>query len=309
MVGGGPAGLEAARGLSERGADVILAEATGSWGGRVSDESQLPGLAEWARVRDWRLWQLKQKSNAALCLESPLTVEDILDYGIANIVLATGAKWRADGAGRYHRTPRPYLNNKRVLTPDDLMTHGTQMITSKSPVVVFDDDRFYLGSVLAELIANSGHKTIFVSPSPVVAPWAEHTLEQTRIQKRLIELGVEIIPLHGLSGMTDDELHLECVYSSQVKTIPCGTLVTVTSRLPNDSLWHGLKGVEDSWAEAGIKSVTRIGDCLAPGLIAAAVYSGHGYAREAGTTAPGDTLREDYGRIQRVEELPKTLFS
>jgi len=44
-------------------------------------------------------------------------------------------------------------------------------------------------------------------------------------------------------------------------------------------LWHDLKAREAEWADAGIKTVVRLGDCLAPGLIAAAVYSGHEYAR------------------------------
>ncbi len=45
----------------------------------------------------------------------------------------------------------------------------------------------------------------------------------------------------------------------------------VTSREPSDSLFHSLSGRLD---------ITRIGDCLAPGTIANAVYSGHRYARE-----------------------------
>ena len=55
IVGAGPAGLEAARGLGQRGYRVALAEATTGLGGRVSWESGLPGLAAWARVRDWRV--------------------------------------------------------------------------------------------------------------------------------------------------------------------------------------------------------------------------------------------------------------
>ena len=55
VVGGGPAGLEAARALGQRGYRVTLAEARKAFGGRVTQESALPGLQAWARVRDWRL--------------------------------------------------------------------------------------------------------------------------------------------------------------------------------------------------------------------------------------------------------------
>ena len=283
VVGGGPAGLEAGLALARRGAEVVLAEAGTEWGGRVSRESRLPGLAAWARVRDWRLGQLRQLPNVRMYLESRLTAADILDYEIPHVVLATGASWRADGVGREHRTPLPFLAGKRVLTPDDLMTGGIGAITAPGPVVVFDDDRFYIASVLAELVAGAGHETIFLTPAPIVAPWSENTLEQDRIQKRQIELGVEIVPLQRLAGLSADRLQIECVYSSKARHIDCGTLIAVTSRLPNDRLWEDLTARKEDWPDAGLLSVTRVGDCLAPGLIAAACYSGHEFARTART--------------------------
>ncbi len=282
VVGGGPAGLEAGLALARRGAEVVLAEARTEWGGRVSRESRLPGLAAWARVRDWRLGQLRELPNVRTYLESRLTAADILEHGSAHVVLATGAAWRADGVGREHRTPLPFLAGKPVLTPDDLTTRGVDAIAAPGPVVIFDDDRFYMASVLAELVAQAGRETVFVTPAPIVAPWSENTLEQDRIQKRLIELGVEIVPLHGLAGLSENRLRVECVYSGRVQEIDCGTLVAVTSRLPNDRLWEDLSARKEDWREAGLRSVTRIGDCLAPGLIAAACYSGHEYARSAG---------------------------
>ena len=63
VVDAGPAGLEAARGLGQRGYRVALAEATTGLGGRVSWESGLPGLASWARVRDWRVGRIREMAN------------------------------------------------------------------------------------------------------------------------------------------------------------------------------------------------------------------------------------------------------
>ncbi len=298
IVGGGPAGLEAARALTQRGGDVVLADARSEWGGRVTQESRLPGLAEWARVRDHRLWQLQQVQNAELYLESRLTAADILEYGIANIAIATGAVWRDDGVGRVHRKPLPFLVKEKILTPDDLMGDGVDAIGSDGSVVIFDDDRFYMASVLAEHVVSAGHKVTFVTPSPVVAPWSDNTLEQQRIQKRLIELGVEIVPSNQLAGMSHDSLTLACTYSGRTREIACGQLVLVTSRAPRDTLWHELHALQAERKEAGIKSVTRIGDCLAPGLIAAACYSGHLYARAAGETCAAAPLREDMANLE-----------
>ena len=45
----------------------------------------------------------------------------------------------------------------------------------------------------------------------------------------------------------------------------------------------------EALADAGIKTVKRIGDCYGPATIAAAVYEGHRYARELGAE-PGDAI-------------------
>ena len=126
IVGGGPAGLEAARALAQRGLDVTLAEAGREWGGRVSRESRLPGLATWARVRDWRVGQLKAYQNAQMYLQSPLSAGDILQYGIPHIAIATGSHWRSDGVGRTHCLPLDYLEAGVTVSPDALLSDGVE---------------------------------------------------------------------------------------------------------------------------------------------------------------------------------------
>ena len=121
VVGGGPAGLEAARALGQRGYAVTLAEATAELGGRVSRESRLPGLAEWARVRDWRLGQLTKLTNVDVYLESELSAAQVLDFGFRHVIVATGARWRRDGLGRQRATAFAGSDLPGVVTPDDIM--------------------------------------------------------------------------------------------------------------------------------------------------------------------------------------------
>ncbi|ASQ06105.1 NAD(P)-binding protein [Sinorhizobium meliloti] len=300
IIGGGPAGLEAARALAQRGVDVMLAEGGGEWGGRVARECRLPGLATWGRVRDWRIGQLSTCVNAELYLHSPLSAADILQYGVPHVAIATGASWRTDGVGRSHRVPLDFLSAGTLISPDAILSEGAEAVPSDGPVVVFDDDCFYMGSVLAELLARRGCTVTFVTPESQVSPWSRNTLEQARIQKRLIDLGVEIVTAMALAGRTKDQLELSCVYSGRIRPVDCATLVPVTARLPDETLWLELKAREAEWADAGIKTITRLGDCLAPGQIAAAVYSGHQYARTYQEQVDKDRvpfMREDIARL------------
>ena len=121
VVGAGPAGLEWARALGARGYQVTLAEAGLELGGRVSHESRLPGLAEWARVRDWRVTQLNHLPNVEIYRDSELTAAQVLEFGFKHVAIATGAAWRRDGVGRVNNDPITGCDNGPVYTPDGLM--------------------------------------------------------------------------------------------------------------------------------------------------------------------------------------------
>lgn len=146
VVGAGPAGLECARILGARGMEVALVEGTRTLGGRVSLEARLPGLASWSRVLDYRLDALSRLPAVEIYRESQLQAQDVLDFAAAHVFIATGSRWRADGLGRALRQALPGLEHLPVWTPDDLLA-GT---VPASPVLLFDDDHYYMGSVLAE---------------------------------------------------------------------------------------------------------------------------------------------------------------
>lgn len=278
VVGAGPAGLEVTRALGQRGYEVHLAEATRILGGRVARESLLPGLREWGRVRDWRVGQIERMSNVSVYRESRLTAEDVLGFGAQHVVIATGAHWRRDGFGRNNTNPIQVEQGQRVYTPDDVMDGDLP----PGPVLLFDDDDYYLGSVMAELLVNAGRQVHLVTPSEAPAGWTVHTLEYSHIQKRLRQLGVTIHALRNLVSFDGAQAILADVWSGETTPLPCQSLLLVTSRLPNDTLAEELDGRRGDWLEAGIVSVERIGDALAPGAIVHATYSGHLYARRLG---------------------------
>jgi dimethylamine/trimethylamine dehydrogenase len=279
IVGGGPAGLECARALGRRGYQVTLAEKNKELGGRVTQESRLPGLAAWNRVLDYRLGQIRQMENVEIFLGSDVTVDDILEFGSEHVVLATGSKWRRDGVGRYHLTPQIFPE-KMIFTPDDIFAGRLPI----GKVVIYDDDHFYLGGVLAEHCRKNDCEVTLVTPAALVSSWTVHTLEQEMIEADLLKKGIRILTRHvvqsGKNLIPENELYIVHIYTGEVTILDCDALVLVTARLPTSELESGLEEVRNSWADAGIISVTRIGDALAPATIAAAVYSGHRYARE-----------------------------
>jgi dimethylamine/trimethylamine dehydrogenase len=257
---------------------VILAEATDELGGRVSRESQLPGLATWARVRDYRSYQLSQMANVEIYKSSELTAEQILEFGASHVAIATGAHWRRDGYGRSHQFPIPGTDGGNVLTPDDIMTG----LRPQGRVLVYDDDHYYMGSVVAEQLVADGHEVVLATPASVVASWTDYTLEQHRIQAQLLELGVEIVTGHTLQGITPESVSLGCVFSGKTQTLDVSAVVMVVARLPNDNLYQELAADADRLKTVGIETLRAIGDCYGPATIAAAVYEGHRFARELG---------------------------
>ena len=298
VVGAGPAGLEAARALGRRGYTVAVAEASTQPGGRVTAESRLPGLAAWARVRDYRLQQINDMANVTIYLDSRLDADQIRDFGFQRVLLATGSRWRGDGVGRRHRAPVPGCDAVSVVTPDDIMAG----VEPGGPVVVFDDDHYYLGGVLAEKLRAAGRETTLVTPAADVSHWTHYTLEQERIQTRLLEVGVDIITQHGIAELRDGEADLACVFTGRVRSIAMGSIVMVTERIPENGLYRALTGDSKALESAGIRSVSAIGDCLAPSTIAAAVYAGHRAARELDESQPeGVPFRRELTAIEGAE--------
>lgn len=286
VIGSGPAGLEAAWALCRRGYDVALAEARKEIGGRVTLESRLPGLSAWGRVREYREYQLRQRPNVEIYLDSALTAAEVMDFGFQNIAVATGATWRRDGVARQHVVPMPIAEDARIYTPDDLMS-GT---LPGGEVVIYDDDHYYMGGVLAELLVKAGAKVTLITPSAFVSDWTNNTLEQATIHARLDDLGVEIVLNRGVTQIAADHVISNCVYTGKTRVYPADAVVMVASRTGNDALYQDLMLHQADWADAGIRSVKLFGDAEAAGPIAWATYAGHRYARELDGPDLGDAL-------------------
>ncbi|MCP4357640.1 MAG: NADH:flavin oxidoreductase [Chloroflexi bacterium] len=273
VVGSGPAGLECARALGDRGYTVVLTEARRELGGRVALESQLPNLIEWRRVMDWRLTQIEKMPHVSVYPGSQMTAADVLEAGYEHVIIATGATWRRDGIGRGHWQPIPGHELSNVYTPDDIMAN--RLPTGR--VVVFDDDHYYLGGVIAERLVEAGCQVTMITTTPLISEYTKFTLEQERIQKRLMDLGVSLCVRHTLDAIQPNAATISCVVSGTTSELACDAVVMVTDRLPNDELYQALK---PKLTERKLKSLQVIGDADAPNIIERAVFAGHLVARE-----------------------------
>jgi len=272
VVGSGPAGLECSVQMARRGYHVILAESKKELGGRVLFESGLKGLSAWKRVVDNRVYEIQQKNNIELYKDSELSLSHINELGVDNIFLATGSSWRVDGVGRSSREPIKGLDKITVLSPEDAIKNINKL---ESPIVIYDDEQGYLAGVLADHLSANGCNINFVTPASVVSPWTDSTLEQARVQRALLKQGVEIICNKTIASGDGQSLVAQCVFTGNKTTIDCKTIIMVTERVPNCSLYDELIKQEEALGEGSKKYIKLIGDAEAPGLIADSIFSGH----------------------------------
>ncbi|MBV9345338.1 MAG: NAD(P)-binding protein [Gammaproteobacteria bacterium] len=299
VVGAGPAGLECALSLGRRGYEVMLAEASEEIGGRLRFETRLPGLAAWGRVLEWRRGQLERLPNVNVYRGNHLSAADILELGVGHVAIATGARW----SRRLYSAleiPAAELEGPGVLTPDDIAA-GT---LPRGPVLVYDFDNYYMGSVLAELLARQGCAVRYVTPAGHAAAWAIMSNEQPHIHRRFAELAITLSTLTRVRDYAGGVATLENQFSGATEAHACAALLIVGARFAHDELFQQLRGDPPALERAGIRSLTRIGDACAPGALVHAIYSGHRFAEELDADREALRYRRD-APLPRREALPR----
>ncbi|MDO8354364.1 MAG: NADH:flavin oxidoreductase, partial [Aestuariivirga sp.] len=189
-----------------------------------------------------------------------------------------------DSVARHHTRPIPIDGTADVLTPDDILD-------GKRPkgknLVIYDDDHYYMGGVIAELLRKEDHAVTLVTPSYLVSSFTKASLEQHAIQAKLLELNVKIEANSAVQAITVSHATIACVFTGRTRQLEASSVVLVTARNVRDQLFQS--SVEK------INNLARIGDCFSPGTIAAAVHGGRKFAEEFGSPPP-DFLDLPYRR-------------
>lgn len=301
VIGAGPSGSECTRVLMERGHVVHLVDTAEKIGGHLNKLVSLPGLGEWGYHRDYRETQIgklmkKSRKSQLMLGQKPMTLEGVLDYGADKVVIATGSHWITDGRNCLTHDPIPGADASRddQLTPEQVF-EGRKKIGRR--VVVLNADPYFMAPSLSERLAADGHEVTLVS-GVHLANYMHFTLEYPNMRRRLHELGVTEIGDHFASRIEPGRIEIYHLYGEGSKRSYRGpgqlprdantshrwlefdSLLLITGRQSDDTLYRQLKGARDQWAEAGIKSVYVVGDAEAPRLIADSTFSGHRLARE-----------------------------
>ena len=301
IVGAGPSGSEAARVLMESGYTVHLTDTAEKIGGHLNQVAALPGLGEWSYHRDYRETQitklLKKNKESQLALgQKPMTADDVLQYGADKVIIATGARWNTDGTNCLTHDPIPGADASLPdqLTPEQVMD-GKKKIGKR--VVILNADTYFMAPSLAEKLATAGHEVTIVS-GVHLANYMHFTLEYPNMMRRLHELHVEELGDHFCSRIEPGRMEIYNIWGDGSKRtyrgpgvsprdantshrwIEFDSLVLVTGRHSECTLWNELKARESEWAENDIKGIYLIGDAEAPRLIADATFTGHRVARE-----------------------------
>jgi dimethylamine/trimethylamine dehydrogenase len=297
IVGAGPAGLECATILGRRGMEAVhLVDSRAEVGGSLTWITRIPGRREWRHVIEYREHQLSKLKNVQVILNTPLTAEDVLEYGAEIVVVAAGSHYTLDSVSPYDRTPQTFLRafGDRLLAPEDVLDRGREV---GDRVVIIDTDGYFVGVGLAELLVEQGRDVTIVTPATVVAAYMEKTLEHRRLMLDLVRLGVHLMTSTTAVGATGDAVEV-VAFDGTRSTIPADAVILVGQREADSGLYKELMAAQDRWTEAGIDAVYRIGDCERPSFIADAIFSGHRLAREIDSEDPTQPL--PFARDRRV---------
>jgi dimethylamine/trimethylamine dehydrogenase len=255
-------------------------------GGSMRAISAYPNLGEWARVTQHRQIQLDKLANVEVIPKTRLDAENILTYGAEIVVLATGSAWRADGMTAL--TPLPGAELDSVYTPEQVSAVSGAI--DGDHVLVYDADSYFTGVAMAEMLLAAGKRVTVVTPAPNFAQYMFFTGEAFRINRGIRTAGATVVTDHLVTEIGPGSARGQSVWSPDPVEWEADAVVLVTERQPRDGLYHELTADPERLAAEEIEAVYRIGDCVAPRLIAECVFDGHRLAREIDSADPATPL-------------------
>jgi dimethylglycine catabolism A len=257
VIGGGPAGLEAARVAAKSGHDVVLHERSDILGGQVRTLCRAPYRQDYAQIADW-LERQARRSGALIRLESELSADDIVKLAPDVVIVATGSQDT--------KPDIPGAENANVFTARQVL-HGAEL---GKRVIIGDWDGRHMGLSTAEFLAQRGHQVEIVSSAFYVGIDVDH-LTWRETYDRLLDFGVTMSPLETLVQIEANGVTIRRS-NNETRDVEADSVVLCSKGTADRGLYRSLKG--------RIDRLYGIGDCWAPRQLEQAIYDGSRVARE-----------------------------
>ncbi len=256
IIGGGPAGMEAARTAALRGKRVILYERETSLGGTVALAAKGPGRGELQLITDYLQEQI-EKLGVEVHLGVEVTAAMILEQSINTVLIATGAS-PGSGLLPIPGYDLPHVTNVRQILQGE-------RIKGKRVVIIDETESHGVLSV-AELLAAQGHMVEIITEDWYVGRDLVATHDIVPWMQRTMASGVVMTPHTSIVRIEPGQVIVTDRFMAQERSIAADAVVLGVYERPTQELYYALKGK--------IPRLYRAGDCIAPRRIEQAILEG-----------------------------------
>ena len=264
VIGGGPAGVEAARVAAERGHVVVLIEASDRLGGAFRLAGTQPRRAQILDLLDWYDRQLT-RLGLEIRLNTYAEAAEIADFEADYVILATGAL--PPGTGFQKALPGhsslPGIERGNVFSIEEVMAREAR---PQGHVLLLDEGGGWRGCGTAWKLAEEGQKVTILSPDPFVGKELVRTSADIPLRRKLRQLGVDWRLEMAVEEWHGDAATIVDLNNGARSRINAGSLVLATTNIAADWLADELRQLGQAFVQ--------IGDCAGPRQAPWAFYDG-----------------------------------